>query len=38
MYIDSLGLEAFLAIAEQGRFHKAARQRPSRRPPLRAGS
>jgi DNA-binding transcriptional LysR family regulator len=26
MYIDSLGLEAFLAIADQGRFHKAARQ------------
>jgi DNA-binding transcriptional LysR family regulator len=26
MYLDSLGLEAFLAIAEQGRFHKAARQ------------
>jgi len=25
MYVDSLGLEAFLAIAEQGRFHKAAR-------------
>jgi DNA-binding transcriptional LysR family regulator len=26
MNVDSLGLEAFLAIAEQGRFHKAARQ------------
>jgi DNA-binding transcriptional LysR family regulator len=26
MYVDSLGLEAFLAIADQGRFHKAARQ------------
>ena len=26
MNIDALGLEAFLAIAEQGRFHKAARQ------------
>src|SRR5687768_16959196 len=26
MNIDILGLEAFLAIAEQGRFHKAARQ------------
>jgi DNA-binding transcriptional LysR family regulator len=25
MYVDSLGLEAFLAIAEHGRFHKAAR-------------
>ena len=25
MPIDALGLEAFLAIAEQGRFHKAAR-------------
>jgi DNA-binding transcriptional LysR family regulator len=26
MNLDTLGLEAFLAIAEQGRFHKAARQ------------
>ena len=26
MNLDVLGLEAFLAIAEQGRFHKAARQ------------
>src|SRR5215470_15605631 len=26
MPIDALGLEAFLAIAEEGRFHKAARQ------------
>lgn len=26
MNVDILGLEAFLAIAEQGRFHKAARQ------------
>src|SRR5262245_62317429 len=26
MNIDILGLEAFLAIAQQGRFHKAARQ------------
>src|SRR5215470_6790318 len=26
MPIDALGLEAFLAIAQQGRFHKAARQ------------
>lgn len=26
MNLDALGLEAFLAIAEQGRFHKAARQ------------
>jgi DNA-binding transcriptional LysR family regulator len=26
MNVDVLGLEAFLAIAEQGRFHKAARQ------------
>jgi DNA-binding transcriptional LysR family regulator len=26
MTIDALGLEAFLAIAEQGRFHKAARE------------
>lgn len=26
MRLDTLGLEAFLAIADQGRFHKAARQ------------
>lgn len=26
MNLDTLGLEAFLAIADQGRFHKAARQ------------
>ena len=26
MNLDTLGLEAFLAIAEQGRFHKAARE------------
>jgi len=26
MRLDTLGVEAFIAIAEEGRFHKAARR------------